>query len=131
MDYTRKFKSFLKVWHGVGYIFFVLKFIVKVLGISFIFFCFILIVFTCDFSFEQRRRESACKERIGSRGKEEKNVLPLLRSSTIIALIRLIFVWMDARAILAILTSWCYNCLRLHFHLVNFLFVDNGFLCWC
>jgi len=62
-------------------------------------------LFICDFSLDQRWRESACEEGIGSRRKEEKNVLPLLCSSTIIALIILIFVWMDVRAILAILTS--------------------------
>jgi hypothetical protein len=55
----------------------------------------------------------------------------LLRSFMIIALIILTFVWMDARAILAFLTSWCYNCLRLHFHLINYIFVDDGFFCWC
>jgi hypothetical protein len=62
-------------------------------------------VLICDFSLDQRQRESACKEGIGARGKEEKNVLPLLRSFMIIALIILTFVWMDARAILAFLTS--------------------------
>jgi hypothetical protein len=62
-------------------------------------------VLICDFSLDQRQRESACEEGIGTRGKEEKNVLPLLRSSMIIALIILIFVWMDAKAILTFLTS--------------------------
>jgi uncharacterized membrane protein len=131
MDYTRKFKGLKNTWHGVDGNFFVLKFIVEVLGLCIIVFRFILIVLICDFSLDQRRKESACEEGIGARGKEEKNVLPLLRSSMIIALIILIFVWMDAKAILTFLTSWCYNCLRLHFHLVNFLFLDDGFLCWC
>jgi hypothetical protein len=34
-----------------------------------------------------------------------KNILPLLRSSAIVALIRLIFVWMDVTAILPFSTS--------------------------
>jgi hypothetical protein len=38
---------------------------------------------------------------------------------------------MDAGAVAAFLAGWCYNCLRLLFHSVDFLFVNDGFRCWC
>ncbi len=127
----RKFQGFFKAWHSVGGSFFVLKLIVEVLGSCTIFFCFVPVVLIWDFCFDQRQRESACEEGIGARGREEKTFCPCCVHLRSLHLIISIFVWMDGRAILAFLASWCYNCVKLHFHLVKFLFVDDGFLCWC
>lgn len=120
----RKFKGIFKAWHGVGDNFFVLKFIVELLGLGIIFFRFVLVVLICDFCLDQRQKESACEKGIGARKREEKMFCPCCVHLRSLHLIISIFVWMDGRAILAFLVKWYYNCLELHFHLVRFS------ICW-